>query len=58
MKVYKGYKNSILSRDFVNFSLSHPVAKEFLEFLKDAKISDELFFPTLSRIEKIEEVDV
>ena len=54
MTVYKGWKNVIMSRNFSNFTLHHPVAKIFRDWTKDMEIPDEEFFPTLARITKIQ----
>lgn len=53
LKIFKGYKNVIIRRDFASFLIYHPVAKAFEEYLHDAVIPDELIYATLSRIEDI-----
>ena len=58
LKVFKGFKNVILRRDFVEFSIQHPVAKKFQKFLKDTRIPDEHYYATLSRIEKVETIEL
>ena len=55
LKVFKGFKNVILRRDFVRFVITHPIAKAFRIFLQDTNIPDEHFYATLSRITNIEE---
>ena len=54
LKVYKGFKNVILRRDFVEFLVMHPVANALKTFLKNTLIPDEHFYATMSRIEHIE----
>merc|ERR1712198_105609 len=50
LTIYKGAKAWKLPREFVQFLLTHPVAKEFLEFCKDTAVPDETVIATLSRI--------
>ena len=54
LKIFKGYKNVIIRRDFATFLIYHPVAKALEEYLHDVVIPDELIYATLSRIEDIE----
>ena len=44
---HKGSTYVILSRGFAKFSLTNPVAKEFLEWVKDTGHPDETFYSTL-----------
>ena len=58
IKIFKGYKNVMIRRDFANFLIYHPVAIALEEYMHDAYIPDELIYPTLSRINHTEEVDL
>ena len=42
LKLFKGMKNAVLNRDFVNFTLNHPVAVNFYNWLTDTMIADEV----------------
>ena len=55
LKIFKGYKNAILRRDFVNFVLNHEVSQALTFFLRDTSIPDEHLYATLGRIESITE---
>ena len=50
LKIFKGYKNVIMRRDFVEFIINHPVAIIYKDFLKNINVPDEHFYATLSRI--------
>ena len=56
MKIFKGYKNVMIRRDFAKFLIYHPVAKAFEEYMKDTLIPDEHIYATMSRIKRIEEI--
>ena len=45
--IMKGYKNVGLTRDFAKFTLAHPVALEFYNWLQDTLVPDEHYFTTL-----------
>ena len=53
LKIYKGYKNVMMRRDFVDFLINHPVATAFENYLRDTLIPDEHLYATLSRIKFI-----
>ena len=53
LTVYKGWKNVVISRQFSEFVLTHPVAQNLREWTKDMEIPDESFFSTLARINNI-----
>ena len=55
MKIFKGYKNVIIRRDFAKFLIYHPVAKTFEEYMTDTLIPDEHIYATMSRIKQVEE---
>ena len=55
MKIFKGYKNVMIRRDFAKFLIYHPVAKTFEEYMTDTLIPDEHIYATMSRIEQVEE---
>ena len=46
---YKGSTYVVLSRAFVDFILHDKLARDFLEWVKDTKIPDETYYPTLYR---------
>ena len=56
LKVYKGYKNVMIRRDFANFLIHHPVAKEFEEYLHDTVVPDEHLYASLARITDIKSI--
>ena len=56
MKIFKGYKNVMIRRDFAKFLIYHPVAKAFEEYMKDTLIPDEHIYATMSRIKQVEEI--
>lgn len=56
LRVFKGYKNTILRRDFVDFLINHPVAKDYEEFLSHTNVPDEHLYATLGRIDTVEEI--
>ena len=43
LKLFEGMKNAVLNRDFVNFTLNHPVAVNFYNWLTDTMIADEVY---------------
>ena len=50
LKIYKGYKNVLIRRDFADFIINHPVAQSFSNYLRDTVIPDEHLYATLGRI--------
>ncbi|CAB3990628.1 beta-1,3-galactosyl-O-glycosyl-glyco beta-1,6-N-acetylglucosaminyltransferase-like isoform X2 [Paramuricea clavata] len=46
---YKGSTYVVLSRAFVDFILHDKLARDFLEWVKDTRIPDETYYPTLYR---------
>ena len=57
LKLYKGAKSYKLPRQFVEFLLTHPVARSFLDWSKSTAIPDEMVVPTLSRISNLTKVE-
>lgn len=57
LKIFKGYKNVMMRRDFAEFIINHPVAKSFRDYLKDTWIPDEHLYATLSRIKDIKVIN-
>ena len=55
IKVFKGYKNVMIRRDFADFLIYHPVAIALEEYMHNAYIPDELMYATFSRINHIAE---
>ena len=55
LKIFKGYKNVMIRRDFAQFIIYHPVAKKIEEYMTDTLIPDEHIYATMSRIKQIEE---
>jgi hypothetical protein len=45
--IYKGSTYVVLSRAFVNFIFNEQLAKDFLNWLKDTKVADEVYYSTL-----------
>lgn len=56
LTIYKGQKNVILSRTFVDFVLDHEVALAFLRWCEDMLIPDEAFYSTLIRIKNVKQI--
>ena len=56
LKIFKGYKNVMIRRDFANFLIFHPVAKAFEEFLHDTIVPDEHLYATLARITDVKPI--
>ena len=56
LRIFKGYKNVILRRDFANFLINHPVSLAMQEFMKDTMVPDEHTYATMSRIKHIDEI--
>ena len=56
LKIFKGYKNVMIRRDFANFLIFHPVAKAFEEFLHDTIVPDEHLYATLGRITDVKPI--
>ena len=56
LKVYKGYKNVMIRRDFANFLIHHQVAKAFEEYLHDTIVPDEHLYASLARISDIKSI--
>lgn len=54
MTIFKGQKNVVLSRKFVDFVLNHEVAQVFRKWIEDMNVPDESFYATLSRISKVD----
>ena len=54
LKIFKGYKNVMMRRDFVDFIINHPVAKVYRDYVKTMAVPDEHFYATLSRIQNID----
>ena len=57
LKIYKGAKSYRLPRKFVEFLLTHSVAKSFLDWSKSTALPDEMVVPTLARISNLTKVD-
>ena len=55
LKIFKGFKNVMIRKDFANFLIYHPVAKAFQEYMNDTWTPDEHFYATMSRIKHIGE---
>lgn len=53
LTVYKGVKNVVITRNFSNFVLDHPVATEFYKWLEDAMVPDEMFFQVNNFVQHI-----
>ena len=34
---FKGYKNIVLTREFYNFSLTHPLAMQYYNYIKEVR---------------------
>jgi len=49
LQIYKGLKNVMISRNFSDFVLNHPVAIEYYKWLEDVRVPDEFFYGTLAR---------
>ena len=56
LKIFKGYKNVMIRRDFAQFIIYHPVAKKIEEYMTDTLIPDEHIYATMSRIKRVEEI--
>ena len=50
LTLFKGLKNVILHRNFVDFLLDSEVAKHFYDWVKDTNIPDETYIQTLARV--------
>ena len=57
IKVFKGSRNNVVSFDKSEFLVKHEVSIEYGNWIQDMFIADELFFPTLLRISKVEKVN-
>uniref|UniRef100_A0A915LA38 Uncharacterized protein n=1 Tax=Romanomermis culicivorax TaxID=13658 RepID=A0A915LA38_ROMCU len=51
LTVYKGSVAATLNRDIVKFALENPIARDFLNWLSDAYMPDEVFWSTLNHNE-------
>jgi len=49
LKVFKGVRSFLLTRQFSTFLLSHPVAAAYLEWSRDTAMPEEHVVHTLSR---------
>ena len=56
LKIFKGYKNVMIRRDFANFLINHPVSIAMQEFMQDTMVPDEHTYATMSRIKHIDEM--
>ena len=52
IKIFKGVKNVIVTREFAEFVLNDPVAIDFYHWLQLVSVPDEYFFQSLYRIDK------
>lgn len=50
MRVFKGYKNVVLTREFFAASLSDPFAAALYDYVKDTRAVEEHFYPTLGSV--------
>ena len=50
IKIYKGDTYIAATRAFINFTVNNHVAKDWLEWLKNVRIADEYFTPSLNRL--------
>ena len=50
LSLYKGIKSFRLPRSFVSFLLTHPVARDFLDWAMFTVLPEEHYVPTLARI--------
>jgi hypothetical protein len=50
LTVYKGSKNTILSRSMTLFLLYHTIARAFKEWLADTSVPDESYYATMIRV--------
>ena len=53
LTLYKGIKSYRLPRQFVSFLLKHPVARNYLDWVKFTAVNDEHTVQTLARISNI-----
>ena len=52
LTIYKGYREIILSRKSAKFYLETELGKSFLDWCKDVIFPEEVFFATLTRVDK------
>ena len=53
LTLYKGIKSSRLPRQFVTFLLTHPVARDYIDWVMFTAFADEHTMATLARISKV-----
>ena len=57
LTMFKGNRQVILSREYTNFILNHPVPTELRFWMKGTLVPDEHYFPTLARISNMSQED-
>ena len=58
LHLFKGMKNAFLSREFASFAIHHEVTQHLRIWLSFTQAPELVYFPTLSRIEGINETGV
>ena len=53
LKIYKGSRYVLISREFTTFLLENPIAQNFRHWIKDTSASDESYIQSLARIQDI-----
>ena len=57
LTIFKGNRQVILSREYTNFILNHPVPIALRHWMKETLVPDESYFPTLARISYMSQED-
>ena len=57
LTMFKGNRQVILSREYTNFILNHPVPTALRFWMKETLVPDEHYFPTLARISNMSQED-
>ena len=53
LTIFKGSRGVLISRDYTDFILNHPVPRALRHWMKETLVPDESYFPTLARISNI-----